>query len=158
LLVVAEAIAQQSRDGGLAGKVLTSAHLPQDLQRWDLYPELLDGMKRVVLVSCHPSLPDILRDKFGVETANHVLIAPGDSMREMEHRALFDDEVPPRSLERALGDLGDSPKGNLVLIGAGYAGKVIVAEAKRRGGIALDLGSIFDHWLGQHTRSYQDLA
>jgi hypothetical protein len=46
----------------------------------------------------------------------------------------------------------------MVLIGAGYAGKVIVDEARRRGGVALDLGSIFDGWLGHHTRSYQDLA
>jgi len=43
-------------------------------------------------------------------------------------------------------------------VGAGYAGKIIIDEARQRGGIALDLGSIFDHWLGLHTRSYQDLA
>jgi hypothetical protein len=87
-----------------------------------------------------------------------VLIAPGDSMREMEHRTLSDEEIPPRSLDRALEELADWPKQRLVLIGAGYAGKIMVAEAKQRGGVALDLGSIFDHWLGLHTRSYQDLA
>jgi hypothetical protein len=79
-------------------------------------------------------------------------------MREMEHRTLSEEEIPPRSLDRALDELGDWPNGRLVLAGAGYAGKVITGEAKRRGGIALDLGSIFDHWLGLHTRSYQDLA
>ncbi len=158
LLVVAETIARESRSGGVAGKILTSAHMPQDLQRWEVYPELFDGVRQVVVVSCHPSLPDILRDRFGLNSTKHVLIAPGDSMREMEHRALTEDEVPPRSVEHALDTLGDSPNGQLVLVGAGYAGKIIVAEAKRRGGIALDLGSIFDHWLGLHTRSYQDLA
>jgi len=85
-------------------------------------------------------------------------VPPGDSMREMEHRTLTDDEVPPNLVNRALAELGDWPQGRLVLVGAGYAGKVIVGEAKRRGGIALDLGSIFDHWMGAHTRSYQDLA
>ena len=158
LLVVAETLERELQCGALAGKILTSAHLPQDLQRWNLYPELFDGVRQVVLVSCHPALPDFLRNKFELETVKHVLIAPGDSMREMEHRALTNNEVPPRSLERALDDLGDSPNAQLVLAGAGYAGKIIIAEARRRGGIALDLGSIFDHWLGRHTRSYQDLA
>jgi len=54
--------------------------------------------------------------------------------------------------------LGDLPRNRLVLVGAGYLGKWLVDLAKTRGGVALDLGSIFDHWVGINTRSYQDLA
>jgi hypothetical protein len=43
-------------------------------------------------------------------------------------------------------------------VGAGYLGKRLVDLAKMRGGVALDLGSIFDHWVGINTRSYMDLA
>jgi hypothetical protein len=56
-----------------------------------------------------------------------------------------------------LDEMGDLPLGRLVLVGAGYPGKWLVSEARRRGGIALDLGSIFDYWLGLNTRSYLDL-
>ncbi|MBV9571802.1 MAG: tetratricopeptide repeat protein [Alphaproteobacteria bacterium] len=158
LLVIAEALERQCRAGSLAGKVFTSAHLPQDLHRWNLYGELFDGVDEIVLVSCHPRLHDELRHRFGTITVKHVLMPPGDSMRETEHRALTDDELPTRDLDRALNELGDWPKGRLVLVGAGYAGKVIIHHARQRGGIALDLGSIFDHWIGVHTRSYQDLS
>ena len=79
-------------------------------------------------------------------------------MREIEQRAIADSELPPASIERALHELGDWPANRLVLVGAGYAGKIIVREAAKRGGVALDLGSMFDHWMGAHTRSYQDLA
>ena len=79
-------------------------------------------------------------------------------MLEIQHRALSDDELPPRSIDRVLDELGDTPRGRLVLVGAGYAGKIIIDEARNRGGIALDLGSIFDRWMGANTRSYQDLA
>jgi len=48
--------------------------------------------------------------------------------------------------------------GRMVLVGAGYLGKWIVHQAKAAGGIALDIGSIADYWMGLKTRSYQDLA
>jgi hypothetical protein len=144
--------------GELANRVLVSAHLPQDLQRWNLYGELLRTGDEIVLVSCHAGLPDMVQRRFGARVVKHVLIPPGDSMLEIQHRALSDDELPPRSIDRVLDELGDTPRGRLVLVGAGYAGKIIIDEARNRGGIALDLGSIFDRWMGANTRSYQDLA
>jgi hypothetical protein len=99
-----------------------------------------------------------MQSRFGVGVATHILVPPGDSMRDMQHRALSDEEMPPRSLERALEALDDKLHGTLVLVGAGYAGKVTIDEARKHGGVALDLGSIFDSWMGEHTRSYQDLA
>lgn len=158
LLVIAEALQTECSSGCLRGKLLVSAHLPQDLHRWNLYGELLDGAGEIVLVSCHQNLPKTMEKMFDLRIVHHVLVPPGDSMRETQHRVLSDDELPPRSTAEALDRLGSWPAGRLVLVGAGYAGKPIVDEAKRRGGVALDLGSIFDRWMGVHTRSYQDLA
>ena len=45
--------------------------------------------------------------------------------------------------------------GRMVIVGAGYAGKVVIHEAKKRGAMALDLGSALDYWMGAATRSYQ---
>ncbi len=158
LLVILEALQTESMTGRFSGKVLTSAHLPHDLQRWNLYPELLKDVGEIVLVSCHPKLPEAVTLRFATRTAKHILVPPGDAMREMRRRSLQPADMPPESLNRALDELGNWPENRLVLVGAGYAGKAITAEAARRGGIALDLGSIFDRWLGAHTRSYQDLA
>jgi tetratricopeptide (TPR) repeat protein len=158
LLVVLEMLKNESAAGSLSGKILTSAHLPQDLQRWNLYSELFDGVEEAVLVSCHPNLPDVVRARFGLRTAKHVVIPPGDTMREIRQRSLKESELPPHSTVHALQELAEWPANRLVLVGAGYAGKAIIGEAAKRGGVVLDVGSIFDHWMGAHTRSYQDLA
>jgi hypothetical protein len=158
LLVVLEMLRNACAAGSLSGKILTSAHLPQDLQRWNLYGELFDGVEEVVLVSCHPNLPHIMSARFGLRTAKLVLVPPGDTMREIRQHFLDESELPPQSTVNALHDLAEWPANRLVLVGAGYAGKTIVHQASKRGGVALDVGSIFDHWMGAHTRSYQDLA
>jgi hypothetical protein len=158
VLTVLHTVETMLKSGELAGRVLVSAHLPQDLQRWKAYDDLLCAGEEVVLVSCHARLPEIVQEKFSVRVVKHVLMPPGDSMLEMQHRALTDAELPPASIERALSELGDSPLRRLVLVGAGYAGKIIIGEARNRGGVVLDLGSIFDRWMGANTRSYQDLA
>ncbi len=158
LLAIMSTLEAANASGSLAGRILVSAHIPQDLHRWNLYEELLDGADEVVVVSCHPHAPDALRSRFGVKAVKHVEVPPGDAALEMQHRHLDDSEVPPASVARALEQLGEWPRGRLVLVGAGYAGKAIVDEARQRGGVALDLGSIFDRWVGLNTRSYQDIA
>jgi hypothetical protein len=44
--------------------------------------------------------------------------------------------------------------GDLWLVGAGVLGKVYCADIKRAGGVALDIGSVFDGWAGVKSRSY----
>jgi hypothetical protein len=158
LLALMAMLEEAAVNASLTGKIVTSAHVHQDMERWNVYGELFEGVNEAVLVSCHAALPDEVMRRFGLRTAKHVVTPPGDAMLEVQHRALTNSELPPASIDGALADLGDWPRGRLVLVGAGYAGKIIIDEARQRGGIALDLGSIFDHWLGLHTRSYQDLA
>lgn len=43
-------------------------------------------------------------------------------------------------------------KGKLCLVGAGVLGKVYTSLFKEQGGIALDIGHIFDMWYGKRTR------
>jgi hypothetical protein len=45
-----------------------------------------------------------------------------------------------------------------VIVAAGYLGKWIAYQAALRGGVALDLGSIPDYWMGKRTRGYLDLV
>jgi tetratricopeptide (TPR) repeat protein len=158
LLAIMSELEAAIASGSLPGRILVSAHIPQDLHRWNLYGELLDGAGEVVIVSCHPQMPEAIRHRFGTQVVKHVVVPPGDATLEIQHRHLDDSEVPPASVARALEQLGEWQQGRLVLVGAGYAGKVIIDEARQRGGVALDLGSIFDRWVGLNTRSYQDIA
>ena len=64
-------------------------------------------------------------------------------------------KILPEVLDEIIGQLNGDLAGRLVIVGAGYAGKCIVQAARERGGVALDLGSVLDYWLGIATRSYQ---
>jgi tetratricopeptide (TPR) repeat protein len=158
LIAILRMLERDAMEHTYSGRLLTSAHIHQDLERWNLYPDLFERAKEVVLISCHPGLPQKMQERFGVNIAKHIVMPPGDAMLEMQGRALPENELPPQSLQRASAELDEWPRGRLVLVGAGYAGKVVIDVARERGGIALDLGSIFDHWMGLNTRSYQDLA
>jgi hypothetical protein len=46
----------------------------------------------------------------------------------------------------------DFPPGTLVLVGAGIPGKVYCQWLKESGCVALDVGSIFDAWVGRASR------
>jgi hypothetical protein len=64
-------------------------------------------------------------------------------------------KILPEVLDDIIARLDGDLSGRLVIVGAGYAGKCIVDAARQRGGVALDLGSVLDYWLGVATRSYQ---
>lgn len=48
--------------------------------------------------------------------------------------------------------MGNGP-GTITLVGAGVLGKIYCAEIKRKGGIAIDVGSMMDLWAGLKTRN-----
>lgn len=144
------------RSPGLPPPIFTSCHLHQELALWDCYGELLDSAGEVVLVSSHPELADWLRDHFRVEVAGNLVLPPDRvSGPLLKHRAT-ENRGLPEILDQVIAELGELPRNRLVLVGAGYPGKLLVAIARARGGIALDLGSIFDYWLGLRSRSYLD--
>ena len=146
---------EKLRSPALAAPIFTSCHLHQDLELWNCYGELFDGVNEVILVSCHEGLADRMYERFGVSVAGHVLLPPDRVTGPVI--ASECDRTLPAVLNRVIDELGDLPRGRLVMVGAGLLGKLIVGEARTRGGIALDVGSVFDHWLGFRTRSYLDL-
>src|SRR5581483_9431422 len=81
LLAILSMIEQAADAGTLAGRMLVSAHIHHDLERWNLYGELFRDAGTIA-VSCHEILPHILRSRFGAICTKHILIPPGDAMRE----------------------------------------------------------------------------
>ncbi len=145
------------RPARLPAPVFTSCHLHQELALWDLYGELLDGVGEVVLVSCHPGAAEWVGRTFGVGIAGSLLLPPDNVTGPVLPTSPTGRFPLPQVLQALADDMGDLPRNRLVLIGAGYPGKWLIDVARSRGGIVLDLGSVFDHWLGFRTRSYLDL-
>ncbi|MGD0192671.1 MAG: hypothetical protein ABSD74_18180 [Rhizomicrobium sp.] len=135
----------------------TSCHIHQDLERWRLYPELLTGGRDVVLVSCHPDLADFVQSRFGARVVGSLVLPPD----RVSAPALKSGPPDRHRLPDILDDVADRMEriaaGRLVLVGAGYLGKWLVDVSRARGAVALDVGSVFDYWLGLTTRSYLDL-
>lgn len=146
------------RSQGLPPPVFTSCHLHQDMARWDCYGELLDGTGEVVLISCHPGLADWVQAEFGTKIAGNIVLPPDRVSGPLLRRRTADGRSLPEMLGEVAELMDDWPRHRLVLVGAGYPGKWLVAIARERGGIALDLGSVFDYWLGLPTRSYLDMS
>jgi len=146
------------RSRGLAPPAFTSCHLHQDMARRDCYGELLDGVGEIVLISCHPGLADWVQTQFGTKIAGNIVLPPDRVSGPLLRRRIADRRTLPEMLGEVVDMMGEQLRHKLVLVGAGYPGKWLVAVARERGGVALDLGSVFDYWLGLPTRSYLDMS
>ena len=125
-----------------------------ELQTKDLFKTLLTGRKELYCISCR-DLSSILEKRFKIKYVETFPLPPqyrpfkGEILIDQKHYpALFN--LIPRWLDSL--NLDDGHK--LVLVGAGGLGKIYCSYIKQRGGIALDVGSLFDGWAGLITRSY----
>lgn len=115
--------------------------------------ELLNGRDEIYCISCR-DVSSLLEKSFNIGYVETFPLPPqhkpfkGEILIDEPHFPDLFNKVP-----RWLDSLGlESHK--LVLIGAGGLGKIYCSLVKDRGGIALDVGSLFDGWVGLITRSY----
>jgi len=144
-------------EGGALAKpraLMVSAHLQHDLEKWNLYRDLFDGVNGIVAVSCHDGLADAFTKRFGKKLAQNIVVPPRHASLGSFGRTEMGPKILPEVLDETIAQLPADLSGRMVIVGAGYAGKVIVHEAKKRGAVALDLGSVLDYWMGAATRSY----
>ena len=146
------------RPAGLPAPLFTSANLHQDLQRWTLYGQLFDGIGEIALVTCHPGLADAMKRTFGLAVSANVIIPPRHASIPFMSERPDTPHILPEVIDDIVAQVRAHAAGRMVVVGAGYLGKWIVHQAKAAGGIALDLGSALDYWIGLKSRSYQDLA
>lgn len=105
---------------------------------------ILEDVTEVGLVTSRPELEQIVASRFDVRTS--AVIVPDkfiDSKASGKH-------VPHRY--RSIRSELTFPEGSLVLVGAGIPGKVYCQWLKESGCIAVDVGSVFDVWLGKASR------
>lgn len=116
-------------------------------QMMTLYGEIMGAARQVTLVGPY-DLTQQIRDVFGIEQARTLLIpnqassSPGEGSKWFPH---------------VYGDLlaaCNARPGELFLISAGILGKALCRYVKAQGGVALDIGSVVDVWLGKAVRNY----
>lgn len=136
--------------------IFTSCHLHQELAHWDLYGDLLRGVREIAIVSCHPGLAEFMERRFDASVGRNILLPPDRVSGPALARRTSETRALPDMIEDVALELAGVPPGSLVLVGAGYPGKWLVDVARAGGSVALDVGSVFDYWLGLPTRSYLD--
>jgi hypothetical protein len=106
--------------------------------------EILQEVEEVGLVTSRPELGELVARRFNLRTRTVIvpdknIVVPGPG----EH-------VPDRY--RNIRSELDFPAGTLVLVGAGIPGKVYCQWLKESGCVAVDVGSVFDAWVGRASR------
>lgn len=115
-----------------------------------ILPKVLYGLDRLHIISCHPQLAAALRSFLCIDEVNSILIPPekgrlsASNMAEGDH---LEDHF------RAISRKCASMQGQVVLVAAGFLGKIYCSLIKEAGGVAIDIGSLADYWAGYSTRA-----
>ena len=131
----------------------TSAWLHFDLILSGVLYRLLASQKKIGIITCYPQLSSRLQELFGLRVDCYT-VPPEFSAFSCPKLELH---YPDRFF-KIKSELRVVSPGMLFIVGAGICGKIYCNWIKSRGGIALDLGSVFDSWMGRCTRQtvYED--
>jgi hypothetical protein len=106
--------------------------------------EILSAVPEVVLVTSRPELELMVERRFEVPTK--AVIVPDKFVVAPEPGR----HVPERF--RNIRSELHFPEGTLALVGAGIPGKVYCQWLKESGCVAIDVGAVFDAWVGRASR------
>lgn len=132
-------------------RVLTSSHFHEAFAAWGLWEPILRRAGSCSLITCHAALAPRMEAKFGVRVRRTHLLPP-----EVKWSAAFASTGSGRHYPDRFNTLRhslDVRPGELYLVAAGVLGKIYCQWIKAAGGIAVDAGSVADHWCGHRTRS-----
>lgn len=115
----------------------------------DYYSQLLTGLDTLNYISCR-DLDEQFKSKYGIKTVNKFIIAPESKFTSgyvgEKHYPNQFNQIQ-KWMDRAI-----NCEGALCLTGAGVIGKIYNNWFRDRGGVAMDIGSVFDSWAGFATR------
>ncbi|MCF4127302.1 tetratricopeptide repeat protein [Methylobacterium sp. SyP6R] len=123
-----------------------------ELHNTKLLYKIMQSQKEIGLISCHPGLPERLKSVLGYKAVDYHHV-PG----EKGHSHLLSEEAVagshwPERYPQIMDALSRPLDGRLYIVAAGLLGKFYCDRIKKSGGVALDVGSIADGWMGSRTR------
>jgi hypothetical protein len=105
------------------------------------------------IISCHPGLPALIEARTGARVdISHLVPEEKGSIGVLGSNGVRRGHFPVVYNEIVSGLRSESQQGRVWLVAGGILGKRYCAEIRAQGGIALDVGSIVDGWLGKATR------
>jgi len=108
---------------------------------------ILKQQKQIGLISCRKKLPGLLAELFDLSVKYYEI---PDMFHSLPRNKRSHDYID--LLEKVLQQQLIIRPGMLYLVGGGLYGKLYCQSIKSQGGVALDLGSLFDSWLGIPSR------
>jgi hypothetical protein len=136
---------------GDPGRVVVNWHVHSSLLGFA--PALVRAAGNVSLVTCYPELLGRMQSAFGVERGESFLIPPqAGNIRGTPEDTHYPDTYA--AIAACIG--GRARAGELFLVGAGILGKTYCELVRRAGGMAIDMGSMLDVWMGIGVRVYQN--
>lgn len=141
----------ESFELGEEEKTVCSADIHVHLLRKDLLPTIIAGFETVCLISCR----DLVED-FSQRFARHVyqIFVPQENKTFGISHSVVNSRHFPDQFQLVVNEIKARVRpGTLVLIGAGFLGKIYGTVAKRMGATVIDLGSVFDVWAGVQSRA-----
>jgi hypothetical protein len=112
------------------------------------YFDLVRGLPFLGFVTCYPELEEVFRDRAGVATTTTVAVPMQASIAKV-HR---DIRHYPDAYPGIVDQLRPPHEGAVYIVAAGILSKAYCTTIKARGGIAIDVGSVADVWMGARTR------
>ena len=111
------------------------------------FNKLLKDREEVYYISCR-DLDFAFQKAYNIRYPHRYEIAPEAKFTTYEGKPHYPDQFVrvERWMEKA------NPKGKLLLVGAGFIGKIYCNWWRDMGGKAFDIGSVFDEWAGRVTR------
>lgn len=121
-------------------------------QREGKWPEILVGVRELYCITCRDVTEELQR-VVGVERVHTFILPP--QVKPNMGVCLVSEPHYPNLFQQVPHWLQTRPaSGNVFLVGAGGFGKIYCHWIQQMGGVALDVGSLFDGWAGLATRSY----
>jgi hypothetical protein len=126
-------------------------------RRSPFYAELLSGLDFLGCISPHPGLAARLAEHHGIATYQEYIV-PGEA--RLPARGPISVPHFPDQFKQIMADVRVPRPGAVVLVAAGLLGKIYCQHIRGLGGIAIDVGSVVDAWMGYGTRPglYTDLS
>jgi tetratricopeptide (TPR) repeat protein len=132
----------------------TAQNIHLDFIRGRALERLMRSKKRIHLISCLEEAPEILKRHFELDDVILHRI-PGEKAHssQLGKATALGIHYPDRFSE-LIRSLESPLHGELFLVAGGLLGKIYCNRIKLSGGVALDIGSAVDAWLGKKTRPH----
>lgn len=137
--------------------IITDADSHILLAKHPSFLRILSASRCLCTIGCHPALGAKLRSLLGVGDGQDFII-PGERGSTILPTSLKGGRHFPDRYMEILDHLQYIERGSLFLVGAGVLGKLYCARIRQAGGIAVDMGSVFDMWMGIKTRGVFEVA